>query len=188
KNWQPIEAKQFHTLEPLTMTYYEDRTLGFLWSMKKSRLIFKQKAYVQQRWLSLFPYAGKENKVQERLSWMHLMASIPWLPDFAYRVSWETYEHEDNILKAKFLMDDHFVKATWKFTPNGQVISCECKMNKVLGATFEESVHYQYFDFEEVESRSVPLRVRIIEKYEGTTFEKEFQITQLVYNEDFAWW
>ena len=183
---QPVEAKQFHTLEPLTMSYYEDRTLGFLWSMKKSRLIFKQKAYVQQRRLSLFSYGDKERKVQERLSWMHLAASMPWIPDLALLMSWSA--QDENTIQAKLLIDDYFVKTSWKLAPNGQVISCRCTMSKVLGSTFSESVFYEYFDFAEEENWRVPLRIKITEKYKNTTLEKEFIITQVVYNEGFAWW
>lgn len=190
KHWQPIEAKQFQTLSPLAMTYYEDRTLGFLWSIKKYRFLQDKKTGERQWMLSLFPFNQKRGKDDQWLNWMHLLASLPWLPDLAFSPSlhWEKDDFRENCTIATMHINGKRIRAYYTFTPHGQLLSCTCILDKVLGSTSKVSLSYQYFDFEYVENWQVPLRVRTKEKRTQVTLEAELKITQLVYNEDFAWW
>lgn len=188
KFWQPIEAKQFQTLEPLTMTYYEDRTLGFLWSQKKSRLIQKGHAEQQQWMLSIFPYGKKKDHNKPILSWMHLLASMPWLPDIAFLGNLDWEEADEKSVEGKFQIEGHTIHVLYQFKPNGQPIRCRCTYQNLEVPSANLDLEYQYFTFEEAESWQVPLSGIMVEKRNNLEDETKFNLTQLVYNEDFAWW
>lgn len=188
KFWQPIEAKQFQTLAPLTMIYYEDRTLGFLWSEKKSRLIESPKAKQTQFIFSLFPYGEKQQHQQRILTWMHLLASMPWLPDLALWESLEWKILDEKSVEAQFQIEDQVIHILYQFKQNGQPIRCRCKLQNTFEASSNLDLEYQYFTFEKTESWQVPLSGIIEEQHEKSAIQTKFTLTQLVYNEDFAWW
>lgn len=188
KSWHPIEAKQFQTLEPLTMSYYEDLTLGFLWSQKKSRLIQKGKAKQQQWIFSLFPYGKKQDSNNPILSWMHFLASMPWLPDIAFLETLDWEKIDGKSITAKFQMEGNTINVLYQFKSNGQPIRCRCTYQDLEAPASKLDLEYQYFTFESVESWQIPLSGIMVEKTENSEHQTKFSLTQLVYNEDFAWW
>ncbi|GAB5552629.1 MAG: hypothetical protein Sapg2KO_22200 [Saprospiraceae bacterium] len=189
KHWQPVEAKQFQTLNPLAMTYYEDSTPGFLWSIKKYRGIQGKKEWYRRWTFSLFSFNQQQGKDEQWLNWMHLLASLPWLPDLAYLTDlhWEK-DIRENCVIATIHINGKRIRAYYTFHTNGQISSCSCVLDEVLSSTSKVRLSYQYFDFEDVESWRVPLRVKIKETQLKSALEAQLKITQLVYNEEFAWW
>ncbi|MEO0340183.1 MAG: DUF6544 family protein, partial [Bacteroidota bacterium] len=55
KRWAPLEAKIFLTTLPLSLAYYEDRTLGLFISGKKIQVLQKDVALSQYKVGSLLP-------------------------------------------------------------------------------------------------------------------------------------
>lgn len=189
KHWRPVEAKQFQTLKPLAMTYYEDATPGFLWSVKKYRGIQDKIAWSRQWAFSFFLFNPQKDKDDKWLNWMHLLASLPWLPDLAYLkgLHWEKDIRGNGVI-ATMHINGKRIRAYYTFPTNGLISSCYCVLDEVLGSTSEVKLSYQYFDFEDVESWRVPLRIKIKEVRQKSVIEAQLKITQLVYNEEFAWW
>lgn len=170
------------------MTYYEDRTLGFLWSQKKSRLIQKGQAEQQQWVLSLFPYGKKQDPNNPILSWMHLLASMPWLPDIAFLENLDWEEADEKSVDGRFQIEGHPIHVLYQFKSNGQPIRCRCTCQDLEVPSSKLDLEYQYFTFEQTESWQVPLSGIMVEKNSNLGSETKFSLTQLVYNEDFAWW
>jgi hypothetical protein len=176
KSWTPIEAKQFLTTQPDQMLHYEDRTLAFLVSQKIFRQLTVEQNLQRKAVLSNFPQKNAPAIINQ----MYRIAMITWQPNWFLinKVEWEASEAGELLTKLGSIE----VKFRFDGT-TGQLISSEC-VDIDSGA----SIKYEYSDFEETESYLVPMRFEVTESYPGKQFQYRFQVTGLIYNEDFAWW
>lgn len=175
-NWYPIEAKLFLTTTPEQLLYYEDRTMAFLGSQKSFHQLEPENNLRSRAILSLFPQTTAPvvlNKMQE-------IASVAWRPDWLLHQSLIWTVSEATVLTTQ---QGGIAISLHIDIDSGKLLACHCSDTET-GAT----VNFQYSDFEEVEAYLVPMTFDVRESYSGKEFIYRFQVTELIYNEDFAWW
>ncbi|HKK76484.1 MAG TPA: DUF6544 family protein [Saprospiraceae bacterium] len=178
KNWQPIEAKLFLTTSPWQMVQYEDRTLAFLVSQKRFRLVAEAKTEQSQRLFSLF----SQPTAPDVLARMHQWACLVWQPGHPAWTSLD-WSLEDSQSVSSFLAKEK-IHITWKIDKeSGQLTHFQAKAEEA-----GLSLNYTYTDYEEQGAYQVPMSFEMAEVYADKQYLYRAQLVDLVYDEDFAWW
>ncbi len=190
KRWTPIEAKIFLTAHPLSLAYYDDRTLGLFLSGKKVQILEQENASSQYTIGSIFPLSSTPQGKPSHESLAQILAHAPWVADIFLLPHWEWLDQSKNQISGIFKWQEEELKVSYRFDKKGLIKSFLTRIpaqEALQNTTIDMECHF--FDYKLLDSYQVPSKYQILRssgKKPGTI--AKFDITELVQSNAFAWW
>jgi hypothetical protein len=173
KSWRPFEGKAFFTPLQQSMLWYADWTWELFVSLKGQGQLWPSQSEVAYRLFSFLPIPGP--KVNTLNAMFSLAATVwqPWLWPYL-EGKWEA----GNAKAATYVSTQGFL-AQFTFEDNGAVKSLE-----------NEELRIEYEDFRPFGEQRFPFLLHIfVKKADGTWFLiAQLELTDLVWDGEFAWW
>ena len=190
KRWIPIEAKLFLTGLPLTLAYYEDRTLGLFVSGKRVQLLQKDHVTAQYKVGSLFQVSDQPQGEAFVEVLVQVLGHLPWHADLLLLPNWLWDEANEKQVKGTFYWGNQEIELNYQFDKDGHIKSFLTRIpNQETLQSAVIEIEYHYFDYKELDGYHAPSHYQVLRsagKKPGTI--AKFDITEVVQNSPFAWW
>lgn len=179
--WVPLEGKLFVAPPVDQLHFYQDRTLWFLLSRKTIMEYSSGQSTREERLFSLIPLRTRGGEPSPEL---HYWSCLPWIPELCRRpeLNWST----EGKTKATFYWEAQKEKYRGEMTfgPKHNVQ----ELVFYAGNSQELILKIRYEDLHELDGKMVPLKMDWQVPGKEGSRQYQYTITEVVYNEAFAWW
>ena len=185
KSWTPIEQKLFLSYQPASFISYQDLTLGFLISQKQFTILNSNEAQAGTKVLSVFSKNRGSHERRLIEGGLHYLAMLPWQPNLARSsfIQWKG-------TTATLVLGKRNIKGEFRFNKKGLIQQLSGTFSlKDSSGTAKINFQFNYSDYRSYDHLMVPFHLKVLYWQGKSTNDLfEFDVTDLVYNEDFAWW
>jgi len=182
KRWIPLEAKYFLSRASLQMDFYQDATLGFLCSKKTvSHWSQEQRSYTEH----LFSLISKSGEKTAPAADLLLWVGLPWLAEAYLSSSVKWTESSKNQANFQF---DLGAKTLYGSCIFGKDTYLKTLVLSLKEGRESEGLVINYQDYKSFENRIVPFAFQLTQNCGKSAWEYQFEVTDIIENEPFAWW